>query len=766
MPIVVILFFLGTLASALLKKMPSTIYFIVVVLIGLILLIQKKNKKLKYLAIPLFGFIYALVHAKLILNGSLPKAMEDRPILIEGYIISIPTTQRQLTTFKFRMTTLSGKKVSTSLQASYYRCPHPLKVGQAWRFEAKLRGIHSLRNPGCVDQEKQYFYQGILAKANILTSKQNHQLNLVNGHVPLERVRQFIFERLERTFKQHELYGILLALTLGITHQISAQQWQVFRATGTNHLVAISGLHIGLAASCFAKLAAWIWGRIPFGPLVIPIPYISAFAGIISATIYSLLAGFSASTQRALLMISFLVLATSSKRRSTSTSAVCFSLGVILLFEPLAYLSMSFWLSFIAVGLLIYGLNNRIAHSGLWIKWGKPQWVVSLGMMPTLYLVFANMTLLSIPANIIAIPWFSFLVIPCFLVGVIIFLLFEKLGKWLIEIGFYLLSLMWVVLQKISTYHQLIFQGTFEKSMTAVFTHLATYLTLLPTGLFSRVLTLAWWLPSLWPSQTLLVDKQVQLVVFDVGQGLATLIRTKNHVLIFDTGAKMSDDYDMGKAVILPYLERMRIKKIDILTVSHGDNDHIGGAESLLEKVPITKIYTSVPARFKNRAAMFCKENTTWNWDGVNFIFISPPANLRLSGNNASCVLKIANGKQGILLTGDIEQEAENILVERHASILPATILVVPHHGSKTSSSPRFLASVMPEYAIFSAGYLNRYHHPRPEIINRYSRWHSKIFNTITGGAITMTLSPNSDKVSVDEYRKSHQRIWHDKKRE
>jgi competence protein ComEC len=229
---------------------------------------------------------------------------------------------------------------------------------------------------------------------------------------------------------------------------------------------------------------------------------------------------------------------------------------------------------------------------------------------------------------------------------------------------------------------------------------------------------------------------------------------------VFDTGVKTSDDFDMGKVVILPYLLAKGIKKIDVMVISHGDNDHIGGAKSILEELPVAKVMTSVPKRFKPEAA-FCKEGLQWHWDGVAFKFLSPPTGLSLRGNDMSCVLKVTAKSKGILLTGDIEQKAEHLLIKVHDKELRSNILVVPHHGSKTSSSSDFLNAVTPSYAIFSYGYLNRYHHPHGLVIKRYLARKITVFDTVHSGAITMTFAPDSAIVAIQEFRKKYHKFWY-----
>lgn len=684
-------------------------------------------------------------------------------MLLEGEVCSIPLFQGHLSQFDFKLSKINDTAVQAKIRLSAYTSREQFMIGQCWRLSAKLKRPHALRNPGCFDVEKFYFQHKIRAVGSMLKEGRNIHLSATTLSHPIEQIRYFLQKKILRHLKENPFCGMVLALTLGMTHLITQEQWQVFRETGTNHLVAISGLHIGLVAKLISKITALIWVRVPYGPLLIPTPHIAGIVGILSALAYGLLAGLSASTERSVIMITFLVLTTLCYRKVSTFNAMTISLALIVLVDPFATLSMGFWLSFLAVTLLIYGMNSRLNPTGAWWKWGRAQWVVTMGMMPTLLLFFQQSSLLAVPANILAVPWISFLVVPSCLLGLGALMISDKLGGWLLHFSTYLLQVIWLYLEKLTHLSTLIWHHAFFNLITACFTHLAAYVTLLPNGLIFRLVAIVYWLPFLTAAPAPIPPNSIRFTVLDVGQGLATVIQTERHTVIFDTGAKLNDNFDMGKAVVIPYLRHLGIKKIDVLTVSHGDNDHIGGADSILKAFPVSHIITSVPLRFKGLHPQLCEEKIKWEWDGIAFKFLSPFKNSNLTGNNSSCVLKITKDQHSILLTGDIERPAEEYLISRHATELPATILVAPHHGSKTSSTEGFINNVRPHYVIFSCGYLNTYKHPHLEVVRRYLKRKIILYNTVFSGAITMTLSPYSDKVLVQEYRPTHQKIWHQK---
>lgn len=758
MPASVILFFIGILLTSQLKILPNHVLILTGATVSLLLILLTK-KALRAIGILGCGLAFALFYAQFVTKWALPRTLENRPVLITGYIDSIPCVQSGFTSFDFALATFDKKQASAKIHLSWRNCPYNLKVGDYWQFMAKIKQIHGLCNAGGFNQAEYAFRSHLRGTGSVLNGLTHHTTSVV--YYPVQKIRQSLQEKIARVLGKDSFYGLILALVLGISSYITPAQWQVFRVTGTSHLVAISGLHIAMVAVSVAKMVGYIWRFFPSALLIMPVLKIEMISGSIVALVYSLLAGFSPSTQRTFLMMLFVLLATLFSRRITTIRSLYFSLGIILIMDPFVILNVGFWLSFLAVMLLIYGMNSRLSQSGRWYLWLKPQWVVTIGMMPTLFLLFQQASLLSLPANIIAIPAFNLFIVPSCLIGTVLLFLSEQLGEKLLHFSSLCLNLLWEILIKISHYTDAIWHKAFLSTPIILLTHLSAYVALLPKGFVSFYVPLLLCLPFALPVQHPLPVGGLQLTVLDVGQGLAVFIKTQQHQLIFDTGAKISDAFDMGKAVIIPYLVHAGITQIDALVISHGDNDHIGGAQSILEFLPVSKVITSVPSRFTGKNIFRCVENQQWQWDGVTFTFLSPPKNTDFIGNNTSCVLKISNQKHSILLTGDIEKVAEQRLVLQHREALSANILLAPHHGSKTSSTIEFVRAVAPQYVIFSTGYLNRYHHPHPDVVTRYQARRINILDTVASGAITMTLLPDSGKVELQEYRKITQKIWH-----
>ncbi len=759
MPTTILLFFAGILTTTLFSHIPS-FSILIPIFICSILVLYIKSGFITYIATLFLGCAWALIYAHFISNWTWPHSLENKVIKLEGVVASLPDTNENNTTFNFEIANLQNKFFPLGVKLSWHKCKSSLHIGEKWRLFVKLKRPHALRNPGSFDIEKTYFQQHICALGNVITSPNNCRLKAASGQFIIQRAREWLVNNIPQNIKNSPFFGIIVALSLGITSKISISQWQVFRATGTNHLIAISGLHIGLVAALSSILMRKLWGRLPNAALRMPTSYVQALSSLIAAIIYSLLAGLSASTQRALIMILVTTLATLTCRQLSTFRALVIALGIINLINPFTFLANGFWLSFIAVGVLIYGMNARLNSKGAWYHW-KPQWVVCIGMLPTIIFFFQQASLISLPSNFLAIPWISFLVVPCCLLGIALLPVSKMLSATLLQVAIYLLQCIWFILERLAGLSNLIWHPSFQNVYHIVLANIAAFITLLPEGMLNRFVASIWCLACfLMPTQAL-KPNQVQIVVFDVGQGLATLVRTAHHTIVYDTGAKLNANFDMGKAVIIPYLMRKGIKTIDLLTVSHGDNDHIGGAESILQAIPVRRIVTSVPDRFSKQKALFCTDNIEWQWDGVKFKFLSPPDAQHFVGNNASCVLKVINGKQSILLTGDIEKKAEHLLIKNHRHELKSTILLAPHHGSKTSSTYQFIKAVLPKYVIFSCGYLNSYHHPHRVIVNRYEENHVSSFSTVLSGAIIMTLSADSDIVTYEEYRKNHHKIWH-----
>jgi competence protein ComEC len=760
-----ILFLLGTLSSLLFHHLPSlSLLLFCFVAVLFIFYFARSLIILKYFCIFCLGWCWIMLYATIVLAWSLPISLEEKPIHVVGYIASLPYTQNNRSAFDFKLQEIENDHENVKIHLSWRgrgKNLPALSVGDQWHFLVKLKRPHGLMNPGGFDSEKLLFQNHIRATGYVVAGSENYLLKSSFWNYPIQRARQQLQNKIYNALNGSSLSGIILALTMGFTAFISKEQWQVFRATGTNHLVAISGLHIGLVAELVARLVNFLWCRIPYLSLRVSALQASSIAGLTAGLFYSTLAGFSVSTQRSLIMIGAVMITRLCRRQIAPSRSLLLALSFILIINPLAILVTGFWLSFVAVACLFYGMQHRLASKGLWWKWGRAQWVVGIGMVPVSLFIFQQTSLISMIANVIAIPWISFLVVPTCLLGALLLLISNKLGGLLLFLSEKALAVIWAFLCWIASFSHVVWRQGMAGFWVAMSSHIAVFITLLPYGLPLRWLASLWMLPTFFYHPGDLQPNQVKLTVFDVGQGLATMVQTQHHHLIYDTGAKITDNFDMGQVVIIPYLLHNGIKRIDALVISHGDNDHIGGAAAILREMNVHEIITSVPSRFPQKQAKFCWNGLQWRWDGVHFKFLHPERNFHGHGNNTSCVLKITIGNKSILLTGDIEKKIENELLQKAKRELPTTLLVIPHHGSHTSSSWNFIQEVHAQYAIFSYGYRNRYHHPHREVCQRYARVGTKTLNTVLSGAITMTLDANSDIVHIHEFRKEYRKFWH-----
>jgi competence protein ComEC len=447
------------------------------------------------------------------------------------------------------------------------------------------------------------------------------------------------------------------------------------------------------------------------------------------------------------------LLTSRSYRPATMLAVACWA---VLLFDPLAVMAPGFWLSFGAVALILYGMHGRLRMEGLWWRWGRVQWLITVGLTPVLFLLFGSASTASPLANLVAVPWVSFFVVPLTLLGVVLLLSpLPELGVALLHVAAFAMAELLPLLQALANYLPALALPIPPWFMVgAAFIGVITLLA--PRGWPARALGLVWCLPLLAWTPARPAQGEVWLTLLDVGQGLATVVETENHVFVYDTGPRFGESFDTGEAVVEPFLRYQGWSRLDLLVVSHGDNDHIGGARSLTEAVPVARVLTGVPQKMSWMKTEPCLRGEHWNWDGVRFEVLHPHANE--ATNDGSCVIRITGPGGAFLLTGDIEAPAEQALVASGED-LHARILVVPHHGSKTSSTEPFLDAVSPEFALFPLGYRNRYRFPHPVVVERYESRRIQRLDSATSGAIMMRVKPSGD-LEVVSWRDVARHYW------
>jgi competence protein ComEC len=382
-----------------------------------------------------------------------------------------------------------------------------------------------------------------------------------------------------------------------------------------------------------------------------------------------------------------------------------------------------------------------------------------VGLSPLLLLFFQQVSLISPLANLIAVPVISFLVVPLALLAVsIIFISAALAGKLFFLVDFVLQSLEWLLVHLADIPWASINQP--QPSSGAIFFAIPGIVLLLaPVGIPARWLSLVMFLPLIFTEATQPETGEIKLTLLDVGQGLSVVVQTAHHLLVYDTGAKFSEHSDLGKSVVLPFLHAQGLDKIDLLVVSHGDNDHIGGAASLMRGMDTEQVLTSVPKQLLAYIPLECTAGQSWLWDEVKFTILSPHQEF-VSENDKSCVLKIQSKQGGVLLTGDIEAATEAWLVKTYGEVLKSKVLIAPHHGSKTSSTAGFLQAVQPDYVLIPAGFHNQFGHPHHDVLVRYQQVHTQWLNSADSGAITINVKNNA--WSVQKIRDTESKYWHD----
>ena len=696
------------------------------------------NIVLQFLLVSCCAFVFSVWQAQHRLAWQLPKQLENKAITVQGMIVSLPTNNRLYAHFIFALKKMAGKKVANiKISLNWYGKYPVLRVGDVWHLIVKLKNIHGFVNPGGFDYTRYMLQKNIRAKGYVKPSILNHLFASRWYLEPIARWREYLAGIINKLLPHSPYRPMITALVVGQKSGLQATQWQVLQRTGTNHLLVIAGLHIGMVAGLVFFIFNYLWRLNARLLLIVPAKQIAVIMSLFSAFFYSVLAGFSIPTQRALVMMAIFTLAMIRRRYLPLGLGLAYALLSVLILHPLAILSFGFWLSFTAVGIIFYTISACLHLHGIWQIWGRLQVALSVGLLPATLLFFQNASLIAPIANLIVIPIVGFLVVPFSLLAVFMHFISFTISHWLLHLAVLFLTIAWHILAWLAAQPLLSWQQAVYSQWSLVAACFGILLLLAPRGFSMRYLGIFWCLPLFFAKLQYLPLKTVKFTLLDVGQGLASVVQTAHHVLIFDTGAKFSDNFGMGTAVVVPFLRSQNIRKIDTLVISHGDNDHIGGAAAILKAMPVQQIMTSVPERFMRQGVQLCLTGRHWQWDGVSFRFLYPNREHLHLDNNSSCVLRISVGQQHLLLTGDIEQPVEQFLLAHEAKFLPAQVLVAPHHGSKTSSSQAFLKQVQPRYVLYPVGYLNRFHFPSSSVVARYRAIGAQAFSTASSGAIT-----------------------------
>jgi competence protein ComEC len=725
------------------------------------------------------AFMLTGLRAQWRLADELPAALEGQDLQLTGVVAELPRPVPEGTRFVFEVESAlwRGRPVVVPQRVSlgWYRgwhddawMLHPgvdLRAGQRWRLTARLKQPHGSLNPHGFDYELWLFEQGIRATGYVRANAPGaaERLDERAGH-PIERWRQQLRDAVYARVSDPRAASTPAALALGDQSAIARDDWDVFRATGVAHLMSISGLHVTMFAWLAGGAIALLWRRSARLMLACPALVAGRWGGVGVACAYALLAGWGVPAQRTVWMLATAALLASLGLRWPWLLVLAAAALVVGMLDPWALLQPGFWLSFTAVGLLLASDAGRAAvRPGAWrqralqgLRGGlRTQWVASLGLAPLGLVFFQQVSLVGFVANLVAIPLVTLLVTPLALLGALwpaLWLPAAAVVDGLVRF-----------LGLLAAWPAALWTVAAAPAWAQAGGLLGGLLLVLPLPWRVRLLGALLWLPLLLPPLQRPAEGRFELLVPDVGQGSAVLLRTRDHLLVYDSGPRYSSEQDAADRVLLPLLRARGERRIDLLMLSHRDSDHVGGAATLLEAVPVALLSTSLepahPLLGLGRAHRRCDAGQRWRWDGVDFEVLHPPAadhGRGLKPNHLSCVLRVQDAAgRSVLLAGDIEAAQEAALVAERGAALASQVLLVPHHGSRTSSSEAFLDAVAPRVAVAQAGYRNRFGHPAPTVLARYAARGTALVRSDACGAWTWTADG-----AMSCLRDSGRRYW------
>ena len=760
---------------------------------------------LTMLATAALAFALTAARAQLRLDDVLPAALEGKDLVLTGQVVSLPRETMAGTRFVFEVDSalLNGQpvRVPSLVSLGWYRGfdedallggpPQTVKAGQRWRLTARLRQPHGALNPHGFDLELWLFEQGIRAGGTVRTTPSARaDLLPEDGSVPVQRLRQRWRDAIALRVADPAAAGVLAALAVGDQAAIERADWDVFRVTGVAHLMSISGLHVTMFAWLAGALVGALWRLHPRAPLWLPVPQAARWGGLLAAAAYAAIAGWGVPAQRTVWMLAALVLVRACGLRWPLWAVLLAAAVVVALLDPWALLQPGFWLSFMAVGLLASSepvqradiaatAQHRLLAPLQRVRQALAQGlhtqaVATVGLAPLSMVFFQQLSVVGFAANLVAIPVVTLLVTPLALLGLLVPPLWA-VAAWLVQ------ALM-QLLQFLSALPGAVWTAAAAPGWAVACGLVAAVLAIAPLPWRLRWLALPLMLPLLAPPVARPAAGQFELVAADIGQGTAVLVRTRHHLLLYDTGPQYSRDSDAGVRVLLPLLRARGENELQLLMLSHRDADHVGGAASLLAGLPVRALSSSLEsshallaqAASKGVPHTPCSAGQHWQWDGVRFDVLHPqPADLALGEsrslkpNALSCVLRVSAAAQAgaqersVLLTGDIEAVQEAALVAAHAgtTALRSQLLLVPHHGSRTSSTAAFLDAVQPRLAVVQAAYRSRFGHPAPDVLARYETRGITVLRSDRCGALSWSSAAASSASQCQ--READRRYWH-----
>ncbi|TMH32932.1 MAG: DNA internalization-related competence protein ComEC/Rec2 [Betaproteobacteria bacterium] len=761
MSLAALAFAAGAAALQLQAALPALGWALVV---PLLLLVGLRYRAALIAAACAAGFFWAAACAQWRMSDWLASDLEGRDIAVVGVVSALPALMERGVRFELDVESAEGEqRLPGKVLISWYRnagdedaAPGAMvHAGERWAFTVRLRRPHGLVNPHGFDYEAWLLERGIGATGYVRARPEPRRLGERNSFLDLvERAREAVRDRFNAVLGATPAAGILAALAVGDQRAISREEWQLFNRTGVTHLMSISGLHVTLVSGLVAWLVATLWRRAPALVLRLPSRKAAAAGAICGALGYTLLAGYGVPAQRTFWMVSVVAVALWSGRISSPWRVLALALGAIVLFDPWAPLAPGLWLSFGAVLLIFYAAVGWNEPGTKVAQWARIQWAITVGLAPAALLLFGQVSIAGPLANAMAIPLVSVVITPLALIAAVVPVdallhLCAWLVQWLLEF-----------LEWCAALPGALWQQHVPPVWAVVVAAAGAGWVLAPRGIPWRASGFALMAPAFCLTPPGPAGGEAWITTFDVGQGLAVLVRTANHSVLYDAGPAYGTESDSGSRVVVPALRGQGVAHLDLVVLSHEDSDHIGGATTVLETFEVAALATSLPGAHALNAlaptARRCEAGDGWTWDGVRFEFLHPGSAPVAKRNDLSCVLRIAAGEHAMLLTGDIERAGEAAMLAG-ARALRSDVLLVPHHGSRSSSTADFITAVAPSWAIVPVGYRSRFGHPNAEVLARYRTAGVQVLRTDLDGAIGIRMGAELD---LETQRHRRARYW------